>query len=82
VTRRPFPPEHRAGVLAQVTADITAPRNLNPRRRWRSYPRVVKRVRHNFYRAKQPTDTGVRHDGPPTVTLASVTRSGTLINTS
>ena len=63
-------------------ADITTPRNLNPRRRWRSYPRVVKRVRHNFYRAKKPTDIGVRHDAPPTTTLATTTRSGILINTS
>jgi hypothetical protein len=63
-------------------AEITAPRNLTPRRRWRSYPRVVKRVRHNFYRAKQPTDIGVHHKTPPTVRLASITRSGILINTS
>ena len=63
-------------------AEITTPRHLTPRRRWRSYPRVVKRVRHNFYRAKQPTDTGTRHDKPPTITLATTTRSGILINTS
>jgi hypothetical protein len=27
--------------------DITSPRNLNPARRQRSYPRVVRRARHN-----------------------------------
>jgi len=40
-------------------ADITRRRNLNPRRRNRSYPRVVKRARHNSYRVKRPGDTGV-----------------------
>jgi hypothetical protein len=52
-------------------ADITRPRNLNPRRRDRSYPRVVKRARHNSYRVKKPGDTGVRHDGPATIRLAN-----------
>jgi hypothetical protein len=28
-------------------ADITSARNLNPARRHRSYPRVVRRARHN-----------------------------------
>ena len=32
-------------------ADITSPRNLNPARRHRSYPRVVRRARHNSSRA-------------------------------
>jgi hypothetical protein len=54
-------------------ADITARRNLNPRRRHRSYPRVVKRARHNHYRIKVPTDTGTRYDGPPTIRIARVT---------
>jgi hypothetical protein len=59
-------------------ADITAGRNLNPPRRHRTYPRLVKRARHSQYRVKQITDTGVRHTGPPTITL--VTHS--MINTS
>jgi hypothetical protein len=63
-------------------ADITEPRNLTPRRRCRTYPRVVKRVRHNSYRVKTPADIGVRHSGPPTVTIAERTRSGIMINTS
>jgi hypothetical protein len=54
-------------------AAITHPRNLNPKRRHRTYPRVVKRARHNYYRVKQPTDTGHRHDKPPTIQLANIT---------
>jgi hypothetical protein len=49
---------------------ITRPRSLNPPRRHRTYPRAVKRGRHNFYRIKKPGDTGTRHDGPPTIQLA------------
>ena len=52
-------------------ADITRKKNLNPRRRHRSYPRVVKRCRHNSYRVKKPADHGTRHDGPPTIRLAN-----------
>jgi hypothetical protein len=53
-------------------ADITRPRNLNPRRRHRSYPRVVKRARHNSYRVKKPGDTGTRHHAPATIKLANL----------
>ena len=42
-------------------ADITSPRNLNPRRRLRSYPRVIRRARHNSYRVKKLGDRGQRH---------------------
>ena len=52
-------------------ADITRPRNLNPRRRHRSYPRAVKRTRYNSYRVKQPGDHGTRYDGPPAIRLAN-----------
>jgi hypothetical protein len=52
-------------------ADITRKRNLNPRRRHRSYPRVVKRARHNSYRVRKPGDNGTRHNGPPTILLAN-----------
>jgi hypothetical protein len=51
-------------------ADITSKKNLNPRRRDRTYPRVVKRGRHNRYRVKKPEDTGTRH-GPATIRLAN-----------
>ena len=51
-------------------ADITSPSSLGQRRD-RSYPRVVKRGRHNAYRVKKPGDHGTRHDGPPTIRLAN-----------
>jgi hypothetical protein len=51
--------------------DIVRKRNLNPVRRDRSYPRVVKRARHNSYRVKRKTDVGVRHDRPATIRLAN-----------
>jgi hypothetical protein len=40
---------------------ITKKKNLNPKRRDRVYPRVVKRARHNSYRVKRPGDHGTRH---------------------
>jgi hypothetical protein len=52
-------------------AGITRPRTLNPRRRDRTYPRAVKRSRHNSYRVKKPADKGTRHHGPPTITLTT-----------
>ena len=52
-------------------ADITKAKNLNPRRRHRTYPRVVKRGRHNSYRIKKPADHGTRYDGPATIRLAN-----------
>ncbi len=51
-------------------ADITSGNNLNTRRE-RSYPRVVKRARHNSYRVKKPGDHGTRHPGPPTIKLVN-----------
>jgi hypothetical protein len=56
---------------AQILADITKAKNLNPRRRHRTYPRVVKRGRHNSYRIKKPADHGTRHTGPATIRLAN-----------
>ena len=58
-------------------ADITRKPNLNRVRRDRSYPRVVKRARHNYYRVKRPTDTGHRHNKPPTIRLANITHTPT-----
>jgi hypothetical protein len=52
-------------------ASITKKKNLNPKRRHRTYPRVVKRGRHNAYRVKKPGDHGTRHDSPPTIQLAN-----------
>ena len=57
-----------------MRADITRQRNLNPRRRHRSYPRVVKRARHNSYRVKRTGDRGIRHAGPPVIKLANLGR--------
>jgi hypothetical protein len=45
-------------------AELTANRHLLRPRRHRSYPRVVRRIRHNRYRLKKAADTGRRHDGP------------------
>ena len=53
-------------------ADITSPRNLNPRRGHRSYPRVIRCARHNSYRVKRPGDTGTRYHGPPTIRLVNL----------
>jgi hypothetical protein len=54
-------------------ADITRQRHLNPERRDRTYPRMVKRMRHNSYRVKRPTDSGTRHHRPATISLANLT---------
>ena len=51
----------------QIMADITRCKNLNPPRRDRTYPRVIKRARHNSYRVKKPGDHGTRHDGLATI---------------
>ena len=53
-----------------MTAGITDPKHLNKRRE-RSYPRVVKRARHNHYPVKKPGQHGTRHDDPATIQLAS-----------
>jgi hypothetical protein len=56
-------------------ADISSRPNLNPQRRQRTYPRVVKRARHNSYRVKKPADKGTRHDSPPTIVLVNMPRA-------
>lgn len=53
-----------------MRADLV--RKLNPRRRHRTYPRVVKRGRHTSYRVKRPTDRGTRHDRSPTIRLVNL----------
>jgi hypothetical protein len=58
-------------------ADITTRRNLNPERRHRTYPRVIKRGRHNAYRVKRASDIGIRHPGPPTIKLANLPPTST-----
>ena len=64
-----FPPEHQERILATVMAGITRTKHLNPGRRHRTYPRVIKRARHNSYRVKRPGDHGTRHSGPATIRL-------------
>ena len=51
-------------------AAITDPQHINTRRE-RSYPRVVKRARHNHYPVKKPGQHGIRHDAPATIKLAN-----------
>jgi hypothetical protein len=70
--RRPFPPEGLAALLGRFNTEITAKRELHRTRRHRSYPRVVKRARHNQYAVKKPTDIGMRHAGPPTLRIANL----------
>ena len=60
-----FPAEHQERILAAVMADITRTKHLNPERRHRTYPRVIKRARHNSYRVKRPGDHGTRHAARP-----------------
>jgi hypothetical protein len=55
-----------------VGREITHRRHLNRARRHRSYPRVVKRARHNSYRVKKPADIGIRHPGPATIDLVNL----------
>jgi hypothetical protein len=55
---------------------ITRNKNLNPRRRHRTYPRVVKRARHNSYRVKRPADHGICHTGPATIKLVNLRPHG------
>ena len=66
-----FPPDQQQHVLDQVKADITGRHNLNQRRE-RTYPRVVKRPRHNSYHVKKPGDRGQRHSAPPTISLVNL----------
>ncbi len=57
------PEQQHQRAAARVMADIARKKNINPQRRDRTYPRVVKRARHNSYRVKKPGDHGIRHDG-------------------
>ena len=56
-------------------ADITTKKHLNPVRRHRTCPRVVKRARHNSYRVKKPGESGTRHNRPPTIRLVNLPES-------
>lgn len=62
--------EQQQRALDRVTSAITSPKHLNKRRE-RSYPRVVKRARHNHYQVKKPGQHGTRHDTPATIKLVN-----------
>jgi hypothetical protein len=64
-------PDTEENAAAFGFAGITRRKHLNPRRRHRTYPRVVKRARHNSYRVKRPGDHGTRHPGPATISLVN-----------
>jgi hypothetical protein len=72
MTLRIFPPDRQERVIEKLKKDIVRTKHLNPKRRDRSYPRVVKRARHNHYRVKKPTDVGVRHAEPTVIELANL----------
>ena len=72
IGRRTFPPEQEDHLRAAIKADITRKQNLNPQRRHRTYPRAIKRARHNSYRVKRASDKGTRHAGPPTIKLVNL----------
>ncbi len=57
-------------MLRKVIAEITSPRRLNTRRE-RTYPRAVKRARHNSYPVRKPGQHGTRHEAPATIKLAN-----------
>jgi hypothetical protein len=69
-TRRPFPPEQREHALEEVIAELASPQHLNTRRE-RTYPRAVKRARHNHYPVRKPGQHGTRHEAPATIKLAN-----------
>src|SRR5256885_7487511 len=62
-TRRVFPP-HRLDRALQETREEIQER-LNPPRRNRTYPRVVKRHRSIDRRIKRPHHRQILHDSPP-----------------
>ena len=61
-------------------AAITSPKHLNKKRE-RTYPRVVKRARHNSYHVKKPGQHGTRHDAPATIKLLNpaLNRENTIV---
>jgi hypothetical protein len=77
---RLFPPDQRERTLERVMAAITSPKHLSKRRE-RTYPRAVKRARHNSYRVRKPGQHGTRHDAPATIKLVNpaLTREKTSI---
>jgi hypothetical protein len=63
------PPDQQRS-LERAIADITSPGHLNTRRE-RTYPRAVKRARHNSYPVRKPGQHGTRHSAPATIKLVN-----------
>ncbi len=57
---------------AAIMADVTRKQNLNSQRPHRTYPRAVKRARHNSYRVKRASDQGTCHTGPSAIKLINL----------
>jgi hypothetical protein len=68
--RRRFPPDHLTAITAAAFAEMLE--RLNPPRRLRNCPRVIKRARHNSYRVKRPGDGSITHTSPPTIKLEGI----------
>jgi len=67
---RLFPPDQQERALERAIAEITSPHHLNTRRE-RTYPRAVKRARHNSYPVRKPGQHGTRHETPATIQLVN-----------
>ncbi|CAO5227352.1 transposase [Frankia sp. AgKG'84/4] len=67
-TRRIFTPDHHTHALRETFTEIVE--RPNPPRRHRTYPRAIRRGRHNDYRIKRPTDKATQHDHSATLKLA------------
>ncbi len=62
LTRRDFPPEQLYAALATAVEEIVAV--INPTRRHRTYPRVVKRHFAKYHKIKRLHHRGATHDPP------------------
>ena len=67
-----FPPDQARQVTGRDHGRHHQPAQPQPSPADRSYPRVVRRARHNSYRVKRPGDTGTRHTRPPAIRLVNL----------
>src|ERR1019366_5716729 len=66
-----FPPQDWDQAIPKVLAEIS--RRRIPKRRHRSSPRALKRIRHNRYRVKKRGETSsTRHLGPATIRIHAI----------
>ena len=69
--RRTFPPQDWDQAIPNVLAEIS--RRTIPKRRHRTSPRALKRIRHNSYRVKKRGETSsTRHPGPATIRIHAI----------